>query len=84
VVPAISEQRKDVCVMEKSMIGVGLMRAARTVLVDAAAELNGMDLSGYRSAVRAARERAIEVRIGSDASDIAAGGNAPEAGVNGK
>jgi hypothetical protein len=69
--------------MEFSMNGVGSMMAKQTVLIDAATDLSGMDLGRYRNAVRAARERAIQARIGSDASDFAGGGSASGPGMNG-
>jgi hypothetical protein len=68
--------------MEFSMNGAGSKLVTQTVLIDAATDLNGMDLGKYRNAVRAARERAMQAGIGPGAGDIA-GGGAPESGMNG-
>lgn len=73
-VPALSEHWKDVQQMVIALIGYGLSGGARTELVGSAG-LEGMDLPRYRSAVRAARERAVRARVVGESGDIPGIGN---------
>ena len=82
VVPALSEHRKDVQRMVIALIGYGLSGGARTELVGSAG-LDGMDLPRYRSAVHAARERAVRARVVSESDVIPGIGNVSADGRNG-
>ena len=82
VVPALSEHWKDVQQMVIALIGYGLSGGARTELVGSAG-LEGMDLPRYRSAVRAARERAVRARVASELGEIPGIGNVSADSRNG-
>jgi len=82
VVPALSEHRKDVQQMVIALIGYGLSGGARTELVGSAG-LDGMDLPRYRSAVRAARERAVRAHGAGETGGISGIGNVSADARNG-